>query len=292
MRRPGGFTLLNTRVGVTEGGLTFPSAVTRAHRELSNAPSRASAPRYRRTRHVKDLEPLHHGTENRTLPSSAVARTFPGGRRKARPLIAFVTAALVLSACTGGGDDETGDRSASVCDGKLRGKAFPTLAGDGGISSQETHDFEPKEWKAAGRCYIYGEKHSVEIDYLFHSDTLEHLDRYKSPGPGTVKTFKVGSATGYLERTKVRVAKGYVHQNRAWLAVPCAIPGDTPRDHAMLEIEVKEPPPARTLDDELTKAFVSALTLATDYLDGQVFKCAATPSAATSGAASPSASDG
>ncbi|MFF4630909.1 hypothetical protein [Streptomyces griseorubiginosus] len=179
-----------------------------------------------------------------------------------------------------------------MCDGKLRGKAFPTLAGDGGISSQETHDFEPKEWKAAGRCYIYGEKHSVEIDYLFHSDTLEHLDRYKSPGPGTVKTFKVGSATGYLERTKVRVAKGYVHQNRAWLAVPCAIPGDTPRDHAMLEIEVKEPPPARTLDDELTQAFVSALTLATDYLDGQVFKCAATPSAATSGAASPSASGG
>ena len=175
-----------------------------------------------------------------------------------------------------------------MCDGKLRGKAFPTLAGDGGISSQETHDFEPKEWKAAGRCYIYGEKHSVEIDYLFHSDTLEHLDRYKSPGPGTVKTFKVGSATGYLERTKVRVAKGYVHQNRAWLAVPCAIPGDTPRDHAMLEIEVKEPPPARTLDDELTQAFVSALTLATDYLDGQVFKCAAGPSAA----ASPSPSGG
>lgn len=179
-----------------------------------------------------------------------------------------------------------------MCDGKLRGEAFPTLAGDGGISSEETHDFKPKEWTAAGRCYIYGEKHSVEIDYLFHSDTLEHLDRYKSPGPGTVKTFKVGATTAYLERTKVRVAKGYIHQNRAWLAVPCAMPGDKTRDHAMLEIEVKEPPPARTLDDELTKAFVSALTLATNSLDGQVFKCAATPSAAASGTASPSPSGG
>ncbi|MFF7951705.1 hypothetical protein [Streptomyces griseorubiginosus] len=209
-----------------------------------------------------------------------------------RPLVAFVTATLVVSGCSGGGDDEKGDRTASVCDGKLRGEAFTTLAGAGGVSSEETRNFKPKEWTAAGSCDLYGKEHAVHIDYLFHSDTLEKLDRYKSPGPGTVKTFKVGSVTGYLERTKVRVAKGYIHQNRAWLAVPCAIPGEKTRDHAMLEIEVKEPPPARTLDDELTKAFVSALTLATDYLDGQVFKCAATPSAAASGTASPSPSGG
>ncbi|MFF0018123.1 hypothetical protein [Streptomyces sp. NPDC005374] len=160
------------------------------------------------------------------------------------------------------------------------------------MTSEETHDFHPKEWTAAGRCYLYGEKHSVEIDYLFHSDTIDNLDKYRSPGPSTVKTFKVGSATGYLETTKVRVAKGNVNQNRAWLALPCAIPGEATRDHAMLEIEVKEPPPARTLDDSLTKAFVSALTVATSYLGDDVFKCSASPSATASGSASPSASDG
>ncbi|WP_158691069.1 hypothetical protein [Streptomyces sp. 351MFTsu5.1] len=206
-------------------------------------------------------------------------------------MITSAVALVAAAGCTSSGE-QTHDVNKPVCGGKLRGDAFQTLAGDGGVVQDDVRKFSPTEWTAAGSCDLYGKEHAVHIDYLFHSDTLGKLDRYKSPGPGTVKTFTVGATTGYLERTKVRVAKGYIHQNRAWLAVPCAMPGDKTRDHAMLEIEVKEPPPARTLDDELTKAFASALTLATNYLDGQVFKCAATPSAAASGAASPSASGG
>ncbi|KQV95529.1 hypothetical protein ASD08_13645 [Streptomyces sp. Root369] len=178
-----------------------------------------------------------------------------------------------------------------MCGGKLDGNAFQVLAG-GGVTEEQLKTFSPKEWTAAGYCNLYGKEHSVEIDYLWHLDTIDSLDRYKSPGPSTVKTFKVGPTTGYLERTEVRVAKGNVHQNRAWLALPCAIPGEATRDHAMLEIEVKEPPPARTLDDSLTKAFVSALTIATSYLGDNVFKCSVSPSAAASGSAYPSTSGG
>lgn len=227
----------------------------------------------------------------KTVPSIPGSRTFPGARRRLWPLVVVVTATLAVSSCSGG-DDKTDNRNTSVCDGKLRGDAFRTLAGDGGVASEETHDFHPKEWTAGGRCYLYGQKHSVEIDYLWHPDSIDNLDRYRSPGPSTVKTFKVGSATGYLETTKVRVAKGNVNQNRAWLALPCAMPGEATSDHSMLEIEVKEPPPARTLDDSLTKAFVSALTVATRYLGDDVFKCLTSPSAAASGSASPSASGG
>ncbi|WP_405516222.1 hypothetical protein [Streptomyces canus] len=189
-------------------------------------------------------------------------------------------------------DKETNDESKPVCGGKLAGDAFQTLAGDGGITEEQLRKFSPKEWTAAGSCTLYGKEHAVEIDYLWHSDSIDNLDRYRSPGPSTVKTFKVGSSTGYLERTKVRVAKGNVNQNRAWLALPCAMPGEATSDHAVLEIEVKEPPPARSLDDSLTKAFVSALTIATNYLADDVFKCLASPSAAASGSASPTASSG
>lgn len=228
----------------------------------------------------------------KTVPSLPESGTFSGAGRKLWPLVAVVTAMLTVSACSSGGDDEADDRNTPVCDAKLRGDAFQTLAGDGGVTSEETHDFHPDKWTAGGRCYLYGKKHSVEIDYLWHLDTTDSLDKYRSPGPSTVKTFKVGSTTGYLETTKVRVAKGDVNQNRAWLALPCAIPGETTRDHALLEIEVKEPPPARTLDGELTKAFIAALTSATTYLGDDVFKCSASPSAAASGSASPSASKG
>ncbi|MEU6353450.1 hypothetical protein ABZ896_29690 [Streptomyces sp. NPDC047072] len=189
-------------------------------------------------------------------------------------------------------DEKTSDESKPVCGGKLEGEAFQTLAGDSGVVDEDVDKFSPTKWTAVGSCYLYGKKHAAEIDYLFHSDTIDNLDRYRSPGPSTVKTFKVGSTTGYLERTKVRVAAGYVHQNRAWLALPCAIPGEKTKEHAVLEIEVKEPPPARDLDDSLTKAFVSALTIATDYLDDDVFKCSASPSAAPSGSASPSGTGG
>ncbi|MFC8434789.1 hypothetical protein [Streptomyces sp. NPDC057253] len=197
---------------------------------------------------------------------------------------------VAAAGCTSSGE-QTKDESKPVCGGKLDGDAFQTLAGDGGVVEEDVRKFSPTGWTAAGSCSLYGKKHAVNIDYLFHSDSIDNLDRYKSPGPGTVKTFKVGSATGYLETTKVRVAKGYVNQNRAWLALPCAIPGEKTSDHALLEIEVKEPPPARTLDDALTKAFVSALTSATNYLGDDVFKCSASPSAA-SGAVSPSTSGG
>jgi hypothetical protein len=189
-------------------------------------------------------------------------------------------------------DKQTNDESKPVCGGKLAGDAFQTLAGDGGITEEQLRKFSPKEWTAAGSCTLYGKEHAVEIDYLWHSDSIDNLDRYRSPGPSTVKTFKVGSSTGYLERTKVRVAKGNVNQNRAWLALPCAMPGDATSDHAVLEIEVKEPPPARSLDDSLTKAFVSALTIATRYFGDDVFKCSASPSPAASGPASPNASGG
>jgi hypothetical protein len=189
-------------------------------------------------------------------------------------------------------DKQTNDESKPVCGGKLAGDAFQTLAGDGGITEEQLRKFSPKEWTAAGSCTLYGKEHAVEIDYLWHSDSIDNLDRYRSPGPSTVKTFKVGSSTGYLERTKVRVAKGNVNQNRAWLALPCAMPGEATSDHAVLEIEVKEPPPARSLDDSLTKAFVSALTIATSYLGDDVFKCSASSSPAASRSASPNASGG
>ncbi|MEU9169960.1 hypothetical protein AB0D34_19480 [Streptomyces sp. NPDC048420] len=189
-------------------------------------------------------------------------------------------------------DKQTNDESKPVCGGKLDGDAFQTLAGDGGVIEEDVDKFSPTEWTAAGSCSVYGKKHAVVVDYLFHSDSIDNLDRYRSPGPSTVKTFKVGSTTGYLETTKVRVAKGNVNQNRAWLALPCAIPGEATSDHAVLEVEVKEPPPARNLDDSLTKAFVSALTIATSYLGDDVFKCSASPSAAASGSASPRASGG
>ncbi|MFK4103427.1 hypothetical protein ACI2L1_25790 [Streptomyces sp. NPDC019531] len=196
---------------------------------------------------------------------------------------------MAAAGCTGS-DKQTHDESKPVCGGKLDGDAFQTLAGDGGVVEEDVSKFSPTAWTAAGSCYLYGKEYAVQIDYLFHSDSIDNLDRYRSPGPSTVKTFKVGSTTGYLETTKVRVAKGNVNQNRAWLALPCAIPGEATSDHALLEIEVKEPPPARDLDDALTKAFVSALTIATNYLDDDVFKCSASPSAAASGSASPSAS--
>ncbi|MDQ0907234.1 hypothetical protein QFZ22_003219 [Streptomyces canus] len=189
-------------------------------------------------------------------------------------------------------DEQTNDQSKPVCDGKLKGDVFDTLVGDSGVADEKVSKFSPNEWTAGGYCYLYGKKHAVEIDYLWRSDSTSDLDRYRSPGPSTVKTFKVGPTTGYLERPKVRVAAGNVNQNRAWLALPCPIPGEKTRDHAMLEIEVKEPPPARSVDDSLSKAFISALTIATSYLGDEVFKCSASPSAAAPGAASPTASSG
>ncbi|MEU1479243.1 hypothetical protein [Streptomyces sp. NPDC005760] len=211
--------------------------------------------------------------------------------RRTRHLIALAVALVAVAGCSSS-DKQTNDESKPVCGGKLDGDAFQTLVGDGGVIEEDVDKFSPTEWTAAGSCSVYGKKHAVVVDYLFHSDSIDNLDRYRSPGPSTVKTFKVGSTTGYLETTKVRVAKGNVNENRAWLALPCAIPGEATSDHALLEIEVKEPPPARTLDDSLTKAFVSALTIATSYLGDDVFKCSASPSPAASGPASPSASDG
>ncbi|MFF7279181.1 hypothetical protein [Streptomyces griseorubiginosus] len=211
--------------------------------------------------------------------------------RRTRNLIAVAVALLAVAGCSSS-DKQTNDESKPVCGGKLDGEAFQTLVGDDGVTEEDVDKFSPTKWNAAGSCSLYGKKHAVVVDYLFHSDTIDNLDRYRSPGPSTVKTFKVGSATGYLETTKVRVAKGNVNQNRAWLALPCAIPGEKTSDHAMLEIEVKEPPPARTLDDSLTNAFVSALTIATSYLGDDVFKCSAAPSATPSGPASPGPSGG
>ena len=215
----------------------------------------------------------------------------PRSSRNTGHVIALAVVLMSTAGCSSS-DKQTDAESKPVCGGKLDGNAFQVLAGDGGVTKEQLRTFSPKKWTAAGACYLYGKEHAVEIDYLFHSDSIDNLDRYRTPGPSTAKTFKVGSATGYLETTKVRVAKGNVNQNRAWLAVPCAMPGDATSEHAMLEIEVKEPPPARTLDDSLTKAFNSALTVATRYLDDDVFKCSTSPSAAPSGSASPSASGG
>lgn len=213
----------------------------------------------------------------------------PRGRQRNRRLAALVVTLIAAAGCTSP-DEQTDDQSKPVCDGKLKGDVFETLVGDSGVTEEKVSNFSPKEWTASGSCSLYGKEHSVEIDYLWHSGSIDDLDRYKSPGPSTVKSFKVDSATGYVERNKVRVAAGKVYENRAWVALSCTIPGSKARDHSLLEIEVKEPAPARALDSSLSKEFTSAATIAARYLGGEVFTCSAVRSTASSGSGSPSPS--
>jgi hypothetical protein len=193
-------------------------------------------------------------------------------------LVAVTMAVLVVAGCSGQGGDSVDDRSTSVCDGKLKGQAFATLVGDSGVVSEETSKFSPAKWTAAGRCELYGKEDSVRIDYLWHSDDLDDLDRYRLPNASTVKSFKVDSAVGYVEK------------NRAFVAIPCAWEGRTVSKHELLEVEVANMPPSRTLDSGQRETFASAATIAARYLGGEVFKCAAIQSTESTGSSSPSPS--
>ncbi|MER7566751.1 hypothetical protein ABTZ93_27835 [Streptomyces sp. NPDC097941] len=186
-----------------------------------------------------------------------------------------VATMLVLSGCSGEEDDTTDNRSTAVCDGKLHGAVFRTLVGGDGVASEETHDFSPKKWTAGGRCYLYGKDHSVRIDYLWNTATTSSGGATPSSGGGS---FTVGSANGYVGAERARVV------------IPCAVPGSAAGDDGVLEVEVKDMPPTRILDDDLREAFTSAVTIAARYLGGEVFKCSAVQSGANSGSASPSPS--
>ncbi|MFE2429645.1 hypothetical protein ACFXJ5_23215 [Streptomyces sp. NPDC059373] len=188
---------------------------------------------------------------------------------------------MTVSGCSSSGSDRTDKRSTSVCDGKLTGDAFETVVGSGGVIEERTSDFRPKKWTAYGYCNLYSKEHFVEIDYLWYSDTITDLERVKSPSPSNAKTFRVGSAVGYVER------------NRARVVIPCSIPGTPTSEHHLLQVEVKDNPPSmRTLDGELGKAFTSAATIAARYIAGEVFDCAAIQSGASGGSSSPSPSAG
>ena len=208
------------------------------------------------------------------VPSLLEPRVRSGPPRTLWPLTVVVTAMLAVSGCSGGNDDATDKRSTSVCDGKLHGDVFRTLVGSDGVKSDETHDFSPKKWTAGGRCYLYGKDHAVRIDYLWKTDTTRSG---ASPSPDA-GGFTVGSVHGYIDT------------NRARVVIPCAAPGSAAGDEGVLEVEVKDLPPARILDDELREAFTSAATIAARYLGGDVFKCSAVRPGANSGSASPSPS--
>lgn len=201
-----------------------------------------------------------------------------GPRQSLRALAAVTMVVLISAGCSGQDDDGVDVRSTSVCDGHLKGRAFATLVGDSGVVSEKTSKFSPTKWTAAGRCELYGKEDSVRIDYLWHSDDLDDLDRYRSPNASTVKSFKVDSAVGYVEK------------NRAFVAIPCAWEGRTVSKHELLEVEVANMPPSRTLDSGQRETFASAATIAARYLGGEVFKCAAIHSTESSGSSSPSPS--
>lgn len=210
-------------------------------------------------------------------PNSRQLQIPSGVRQRFRYLAALVMMVMAVG-CSSGGNDQTDNRSASVCDGKLSGDVFGTLVGSGGLASEETHQFHPKKWTAGGRCYLYGKDHYVMIDYLWYMGAISDLGSVKSPSPSNAQTFKVGSAVGYVEK------------NRARVLIPCSIPGTPTSEHDVLEVEVKDMPPARTLDGELGKAFASAATIAARYIGGEVFDCSAIQSGASAGSSSPSPS--
>lgn len=189
----------------------------------------------------------------------------PGHRSAARhglrSLVALALTLMVLSGCGAGGDDRSDDLSTPVCDGKLKGDAFSELVGSGGLEKEETKQFAPAKWQASGSCYLYGKKTFLAIDYLWYSKGTTSLARIRTAAPTTVQTFKVGSATGYVEDKRTRVV------------VPCAIPGSYTSDEALLEVEVKYP--FDTIDKAHREAFVSATTIAARYLADDVFKCPA-----------------
>jgi hypothetical protein len=187
-------------------------------------------------------------------------------------------ALIVVSGCGSGGNNGTDNRSTPVCDGKLSGDVFQTLAGSGGVVSEKTTRFHPKKWTAYGDCQLNGKKDFVVIGYLWYSVGTTKLNRVKSPSPTTVKTFKVGSATGYVEKSRARVV------------IPCAIPGSYTSNDALLEVEVKNP--FRPVDSKQRDAFASAATIAARYLGGEVFACPAVQSGASSGSSSSSPSNG
>jgi hypothetical protein len=217
----------------------------------------------------------------RALMSTVLNPREPGVARGPRPgvraLAAVTLAVLVSAGCSGQGSDGANDRSTSVCDGTLKGQVFATLVGDSGVVSEKTSRFSPTKWTAAGRCELYGKEDSVRIDYLWHSDDLDDLDRYRSPSASTVKSFKVDSAVGYVEK------------NRAFVAIPCAFEGRGVSEHELLEVEVANMPPTRTLDGGQRETFASAAVIAARYIGGEVFKCAAIHSTGSS-APSPSGS--
>ena len=198
------------------------------------------------------------------LPDCPRLRIASGARRGLACLAAVAFTLTVASGCSGDDGDQTDARTAPVCDGKLSGSVFDTVVGSGGVTSEYTKEFHPAKWTAYGYCSLYSKEHFVEIDYLWQSDTTTDLKRIQSPSPSTAKTFKVGSAIGYIE------------ENRARVIIPCSIPGTPSSEHSLLQVEVKDNPPAlRTLDSELGKAFASAATIAARYLGSEVFNCPA-----------------
>ncbi|MGC0337447.1 hypothetical protein [Streptomyces sp. SLBN-8D4] len=81
-----------------------------------------------------------------------------------------------------------------------------------------------------------------------------------------------------------------MEKNRAFVAIPCAWEGRTVSKHELLEVEVANMPPQRTLDKGQRDTFASAATIAARYLGGDVFKCAAIRSTGRSTSSSPSPS--
>lgn len=190
-------------------------------------------------------------------------------RQRLRCLAGLVAMVMLLSGCSD--DKQRENHSKPVCDAKLKGGVFQTLVGSGGVVSERTGRFPPKKRTAFGYCFLYGKDHYVEIDYLWYADP----DSVKSPSASTVQTFKVGSATGYVEASRARVL------------IPCPIPESSKSDDAVLEVEVKDMPPARTLDSVQGRQFASAATIAARYIGGEVFGCSAIQSGASSGSSSP-----
>jgi hypothetical protein len=212
------------------------------------------------------------------MPQCLQLRVSEGTRRRLGGLAVLVVLLTGVSGCSGEAK-ETDSRSTPVCDGKLIGSVFQDLVGSGGVTSEETKRFQPKKWTAFGYCFLYGKDESAEIDYLWHSSAGGDLKSVQSPSPSTAGTFNVGSAVGYIEKSRVRVV------------MPCTFPGAPASTDYLLEIEVKDMPPLQTFDSDLSKSFVSAAKIAARYLGGEVFNCPAVGSGPATGSTFPSPSN-
>ncbi|MFJ9178772.1 hypothetical protein [Streptomyces sp. NPDC102360] len=183
--------------------------------------------------------------------------------------------ALLLLALTSCSDSDktpvTPSTASRVCDGKLAGSVFGPLVGDGGITSEDTTRFHPTTWKAYGDCWLYGAEHSVRISYLWRK-TVNSGAGTSTPRNGTSPT-PSSTFAGTVDTFTVDSVTGAVTNNRAVVDMPCVAPGVFDKGKAVLEIEVKDMPPAQGLDATKRRQFATAATKAADYLAGDVFSC-------------------